>query len=409
MGVAAAMLVIAVRPASAGPRVPAAGPANARVSHLVATLPTWGYVLHVDRYHQSYPEITAVSCVSPSFCATVDNDGNVLLFKGRSWSRPTNIDTNTYGLSSVSCATAKFCWAIDADGYGRRWNGSHWLPATSIDPMIVSPPYPAISCPTVSFCALVDQYGKGAIWNGTKWRKTTVGQGGDEQAVSCVSSAFCVAGDLSGTVYIWNGKKWSAPRNVDPGGTVRAVSCVKGPFCVAVGADAETLKGTTWTSHGPIAPVDLDSAACVSAGFCVVGDGVGDAYRWSNGSFSSQGMIDPDDSLSGLSCPSTSFCSAVDSNGNALFFAPPPLITTLKLPPATKSHRYVVSLTAEGALVGPGAWHVVAGSFPDGLKLSVAGEISGTPKSTGTFRFIVRVTDPLGQHSQRHFEIKVKS
>ena len=409
LGAAASVLVMAVLPASAapGPRSAAGPAAGAPVARAVATLPVWGYVLPIDTHSSSYPAITGVSCSSPSFCAAVDNAGNALLFKGRTWSRPVNIDTNTYGFTSVSCANSKFCVAMDADGYRSTWNGSHWRAPTLTDPESV-PSDPSVSCPTVSFCAVVDQFGKGALWNGTKWTTTTVAGGGDEQSVSCVSSSFCVAGDLSGVVYTWNGKKWSGPSNVDPGAAITAVSCVRGPFCVAAGANAETFNGSKWTPHGPIAPVDLESAACVTSRFCIVGDDVGDAYVWNGGRFSNQGMIDPDASISALSCRSTWFCAAVDSNGHGLFWARPPLITTFKLPEATRSDRYVARLTEEGGQVGPYVWHRIAGSLPNGLALSVSGDISGTPKRAGTFRFVIRVTDPLGQHFQRHFAIKVE-
>ena len=298
--------------------------------------------------------------------------------------------------------------AVDADGFESTWKGSHWSVPRSID-TVESTPELSVSCPTVSFCAVVDQYGSGDFWNGKRWTTMTVAAGGDEQAVSCVSSSFCVAGDLSGAVYTWNGEKWSGPRNIDPGGTITALSCVKGPFCVAVGAAAETLKGSTWTTHGQISPVDLESAACASSQFCVVGDYVGNGFEWAGGRWSRQGTIDPEATISGISCASRLFCAGVDSNGNGLFWARPPLITTFKLPAATKSDHYTAVLSTEGGATGPYAWHQVGGGLPRGLRLSVGGEISGAPRTAGMFRFVVRVVDPLGQHAQEHLEIKVNT
>ena len=321
VGALAALLAIGVQPASAASSARQAGaPAAKEVAHQVATLPAWGYVLPIDRYHGTFPAISSVSCPSQRFCAAVDNAGNVLIFKGRTWSRPANVDIDTYGFTSVSCATPKFCVAVDAQGFESTWKGSHWSAPRSID-TVESTPELSVSCPTVSFCAVVDQYGSGDFWNGKRWTTMTVAAGGDEQAVSCVSSSFCVAGDLSGAVYTWNGEKWSGPRNIDPGGTITALSCVKGPFCVAVGAAAETLKGSTWTAHGQISPVDLESAACASSQFCVVGDYVGNGFEWAGGRWSRQGTIDPEATISGISCASRLFCAGVDSNGNGLFWA----------------------------------------------------------------------------------------
>jgi len=54
-----------------------------------------------------------------------------------------------------------------------------------------------------------------------------------------------------------------------------------------------------------------------------------------------------------------------------------------------------VAPTAKGG-VPPYSWTVSGGSFPGGLVMSAAGEISGTPRATGTFVFAVQVGDAVG-------------
>ena len=401
---------MAVLPASAAPGLrSAAGPAaGAPVATAVATLPVWGYTLPIDAHSSSYP----------GHHRGVVHQPELLCSRRQRWEhaavqRAYLVTAGEHRHEHVRLHIGLLCdleilVAMDADGYRSTWNGSHWRAPTLTDPESV-PSDPSVSCPTVSFCAVVDQFGKGALWNGTKWTTTTVAGGGDEQSVSCVSSSFCVAGDLSGVVYTWNGKKWSGPSNVDPGAAITAVSCVRGPFCVAAGANAETFNGSKWTPHGPIAPVDLESAACVTSRFCIVGDDVGDAYVWNGGRFSNQGMIDPDASISRALVP----LDVVLRGG--LFQPPWPVLGS-----STAHHHVQV---AGGDEVGPIRRQAHRGGRPGrtvrlapdcgqpaerARPVGVAGTSPVRRRRRARSRFVIRVTDPLGQHFQRHFAIKVE-
>ena len=61
--------------------------------------------------------------------------------------------------------------------------------------------------------------------------------------------------------------------------------------------------------------------------------------------------------------------------------------------------RYAQTLQATGA-TGVSSWRVGSGSLPPGLSLSSAGVIAGTPTATGTFTFMVTVSDASSPHSQ---------
>ena len=67
-------------------------------------------------------------------------------------------------------------------------------------------------------------------------------------------------------------------------------------------------------------------------------------------------------------------------------------ITTTSLPNGVKGHFYGATLVATGG-VWPRTWSLASGSLPPGLSLDSGGVISGTPTSTGTSNFTVRVTD----------------
>jgi hypothetical protein len=70
---------------------------------------------------------------------------------------------------------------------------------------------------------------------------------------------------------------------------------------------------------------DLNSVSCPSASFCAAVDDAGNALIWNGKSWSSPTSIDPYNPTTGLggdllsvSCASASFCAAVDNSGRAL-------------------------------------------------------------------------------------------
>ncbi|MDR0437723.1 MAG: T9SS type A sorting domain-containing protein [Bacteroidales bacterium] len=73
-------------------------------------------------------------------------------------------------------------------------------------------------------------------------------------------------------------------------------------------------------------------------------------------------------------------------------------ITTENLPNGTVGTAYSATLTAEGDL--PIAWAIESGNLPNGLSLSTAGVISGTPTSQGTLVFTVKASNSVGSASK---------
>ena len=83
-----------------------------------------------------------------------------------------------------------------------------------------------------------------------------------------------------------------------------------------------------------------------------------------------------------------------------------PTIQNQSLPPADVDVAYDEQLTATGG-TGTYSWSVVEGALPDGLTLSAAGAISGTPTALGSATFTVQVTDEASATHTRAFTIVV--
>lgn len=191
---------------------------------------------------------------------------------------------------------------------------------------------------------------------------TSLPPGGGFTSLSCISDTFCVAvgggtsGDSvelttgSGVAASWDGAAWSDPSvyyPAPPNGPVNApvlpsIVCTSGPTCVIVdGSDhVSDGNGTTWSTPAPLAappalpasPTDpgpghpesrTAAVSCPSPTTCAVVDNTGHAYTLSGGrwlapqSFGAPGATTGSTvslyqaGRAGVSCPSTSQCTAV--------------------------------------------------------------------------------------------------
>ena len=85
---------------------------------------------------------------------------------------------------------------------------------------------------------------------------------------------------------------------------------------------------------------------------------------------------------------------------------PPPTITTGTLPAGQVRAVYNQTLAATGG-VTPYSWSLVSGALPSGLTLISAGVISGTPTSSGTSSFTLRVTGNDSAASTATFSLAI--
>jgi len=98
--------------------------------------------------------------------------------------------------------------------------------------------------------------------------------------------------------------------------------------------------------------------------------------------------------------------TSIDNLENQIFVQVSPTI----LPVGTTGVAYSTTFTATGgAFTPPFTWSLAFGSgMPSGLTLSPDGTLSGTPTQSGTFDFILQLTDSFGRFVQINYTITIQ-
>jgi hypothetical protein len=182
----------------------------------------------------------------------------------------------------------------------------------------------AVSCPSRSFCAAVDGSGYVTMWNGRAWSQPVqVDHSGDSlNAISCPSRRFCAAVDGGGYATTFNGDRWSRPKDIDGQLYFWSVSCASSSFCVAVGNfdpganQVVVFNGRSWSKPAQIDDAggnQVDAVSCPSITFCVAVDDAGNVLTFQKETWSAPVRIDEQHALEDVSCSSRAFCAAVGS------------------------------------------------------------------------------------------------
>lgn len=168
---------------------------------------------------------------------------------------------------------------------------------------------------------------------------TSVAKGFDLLFVSCPESRFCVGlgeteEDLTLKTVVWDGSRWrnlSSGPGLNPPG-VGELSCGSPTFCLAVNAsDSWEWNGKHWS--GMLAPPgsnietstpELAAVSCTSANTCMALSST-EAYHFADGRWanpvslpalpSPSGPITQDAGQIGISCPTSTSCTAIEGNG----------------------------------------------------------------------------------------------
>lgn len=180
-------------------------------------------------------------------------------------------------------------------------------------------------------CAAAASSALPAGFGAATWKASDLTSGGDDLDVSCPSTMFCAAVSDLGHAFTFNGTSWSKSTTVGNGDIMGPVSCANATFCVVTGtgkyrSDIVTFNGRTWS--GPKA-IDrsrsmgavLQWISCPSATFCAAVNQNGAVLTLKGTTWSRPVLIDKSGGgLNAVSCVSAVFCAAVDGNGNAQVF-----------------------------------------------------------------------------------------
>jgi len=275
-----------------------------------------------------YYGIMAVSCPSTSFCMAADDAGNAIKYLGAyGWQSPQSVDPYGGGFTAISCSSSSFCAALDAHGQALTFNGFSWSYRSQIDP---NNGLTSISCTSSSFCMAVDYSGHAIEYVDGSWSQPTpIAPGGQGLlGVSCSSSSNCVAVDGYGGVLYFNGSEWSPPEQVDsyPHG-LHSVSCPYATFCAAVSQSTTFYNGSAWSTPQPVAGATsafLTGVSCPTSRWCMAVDNKGGAVIMQGRTWGSPMIGDPSPTgilgFLSVSCPVPGWCTAVDNDGNAVVF-----------------------------------------------------------------------------------------
>lgn len=281
-----------------------------------AARPAWSFASVPGTGLAPAARVLDVSCPSPSLCVAVDDAGEALsstLPAGAGTWQSTPISPGL-ALNDVSCAATGFCAAVGVDSFV----------ATSSRPV-----------------------GAGAAWAVTDLGLTSDGTDGHEPdellAVGCASASLCAAAsfsnarnlivslDPSASVPVWRPHSVGSIRG---GSLFYAVACPAVSLCVAAGTFGtvaiSTDAGAHWrrtyvaapnARNGSLTP-SIEDISCPTTSFCAAvddrrtvittRDATGGGRSWH------RVRLRHSDRLAAISCASASLCVALDRRGRAL-------------------------------------------------------------------------------------------
>jgi hypothetical protein len=397
---------------------------------------TWSVTPSADTSPPSLAGLHGVSCTSPSFCMAV-GDENVVpggtpfdptsevpaaeTWNGSSWHLIAVPDNGPFGgaargdvLTAVSCISPSFCAAVGVttvrgpgevatstpSGYVEIWNGSTWS-VTSTGGEVED-----VSCSSTDLCVAVGTQG-GAQVNGIV---TLPPDGGP----SFVDS-------YDGTAWTLTTFPVPPTNSLSSGAILTAVSCV-GSWCLATGTQdlftqtspesgTETSSvidarydGTSWsTTAVPVPPAQPNGLACVAADSCIGVGGGSDIEQLNSNTWTTppSPQLTGSGTFNSVSCGTAAACTAVGAESG------PPTRTLIAVGPGSSEQPSISGAPSPGTVGVPYSFLFTtagvpspavssSGTLPPGLTLSASGLLAGTPTAAGSYSFTLDASNGVG-------------
>jgi hypothetical protein len=264
-------------------------------------------------------QLNGVSCPAPSACTAVGTAGPTSgrlstvaeRWNGRRWQLQETPSPPGSNLNGVSCPQTSWCMAVGQSAAGTmalRWTAAGWrivpIPTPSADAGLGG-----VKCLSWSFCMAVGGYPTASggqlpfaeQWNGHAWHTLPVPPAaGAVQtylgSIDCLTPTWCTttgeqhfaSGLVTPIADHWNGHRWAVQPTPHPAGTdfsnLSSVSCTAVTRCIAVGGTSDNGGDT---GNGAI------------------------AERWNGTAWHLITVPSPGGSLSTVSCPTPSVCTAI--------------------------------------------------------------------------------------------------
>ena len=250
-------------------------------------------------------------------------------------------------------------------------------------------------------------------------------------ATNAVTLSALVSRDKNGAGVSWSVSGGGTIAGSTSSATYTAPAASKSALTVTVTATsiADATKHGTATITVPAAPSITTSA--MSAGIVgtaysltLAGSGGISPYTWTitNGTLpagltmSSAGVISGTPTAGGAGTANLTFKATDSGKPNPLTATANLSLTVAAAPPivfggntltdGTMNVAYTGALSAMGG-AGTLTYTIAAGKFPDGVSMSTAGALTGTPTKTGTFPVTVQAADAFGDTATQAYTIKI--
>jgi hypothetical protein len=274
---------------------------------------TWSTVKTLPAGFSLYTEVT---CGAPTNCLVEDSGGHLARWDGATWAT-VNL-ANAIG--DMSCVGTSFCMTVNRDATN-VFDGTGW----SSGPAPFTPTRSdfnvgRLTCASATFCMTGSGSGLNTIFDGTSWSspiRLSRGAQGIE-ALSCPTTSFCGAIDRAGPVTVGRYGSFIWPKPTIPIGQVFPgygdVSCASATFCMIVNGNFwSRFDGTGWSDTAFLANAAWQRVSCPTTTFCAALNNFGQASIWNGTSWSTPQKVIAYGGA-GLSCPSASYCLASNTN-----------------------------------------------------------------------------------------------